>query len=215
VSVQAMRHLNVLLMMCTIAACSRSDVGEPVLGPTKREQSAKLTSESADGGKSSNGSSTQTGAAEGASAPDAGERWVSFAYKNEVPACAFAEYEQFDKAPFFKDVKQTVTLRAKVPVVFGVYGFGCASPDCVRRPTLQCWTEVEGKTIKVESRYSGEQRVGATCTTQCEQVTADCATPELAPGTYTVQYGAQTTKLKVPGTFRPSCLGSEQPPAAK
>jgi len=137
--------------------------------------------------------------------------WAHFSIKNQAPLCVFADYDQYEAADFLKDVKRTVKLRAHEQLVFGIYGFGCASKECVSRPGLQCWAEVDGQNITVQSRYNGEQRVGAKCTKDCESVTAACDTPVLLPGTYTLHYGDSTTTIKVPGTLRPACLPAQAP----
>jgi hypothetical protein len=139
-------------------------------------------------------------------APDGGSTWAHFSLKNQVPLCIFADYEQYERAPFLKDVKKTARTRPHVPVVFGVYGLGCASLRCVQAPTLQCWAEVEGQDIKVQTRYSGVHSVGTTCRTDCESVTAACDTPNLLPGRYTLHYGDKRVSLQIPGPHHPACL---------
>lgn len=203
-----MRYSKVLLTACLLMACGkRADAPEPRFDPQPVEQSAIRTPPADAGGPSE--LAPLDAAAADAAAEDGGEQWVPFARRNDVPLCVFPDYEQLDKVEFLKDAPKATTFRANERVLFSVFGPGCASRACIRRPTLQCWAEVEGNDIKLESRYSGEQRVGAKCKTDCEVVQADCETLSLPPGTYTLHYAGKKTKLKLPGSLRPACIRGE------
>ena len=204
-----MRYSNVLLAACLLTACSKkADAPEPRFDPKPIEQSALHTPLADAGGASEPLATLDAGAADAAVESDEGE-WAPFARQNDVPLCVFPDYEQLDKVEFLRDAPKATTFRANERVLFSVFGTGCASRACIRRPTLQCWAEVEGNDIKLESRYSGEQRVGAKCKTDCEVVQADCETLSLPPGTYTLHYAGKKTKLKLPGTLRPACIRGE------
>jgi len=206
-----------LLFLFAVCACSKTDTSvAPRESPEKLRPSAAAAPllEPADAGQAAPESAPQVvepplvaGAADAGAAPAAAAvEWTHFAVKNELPLCVLANYEEYHKTNFLKDVKRTVKTRAHVPIVFGVYGPDCASQECVGRPGMQCWAEVDGQSITVESRYNGERRVGKTCTKDCESVMAACDTPNLLPGTYTLHYGDTTTTIKVPGTLRPACI---------
>lgn len=202
-----------LLFLLAVCACSKTDTSvAPRESPQKLQPSAKAArlAEAVDAGQAAPPSAAQAvEAAVDAGAPTAAAepgQWTHFSVRNEVPLCVFADYDQYGKAPFLKDVRRTVKLKAHEPVVFGLYITGCASKECILRPGMQCWAEVEGQSITVESRYNGEQNNGVKCTKDCESLTAACDTPNLPPGTYTLHYGGVTTKIKVPGTLRPACL---------
>lgn len=156
------------------------------------------------------GSSIEAGVP--ASAPaatvDARPAWQRFLQKDLVPLCVFPSDEARIQAPFLKDVKKQ-SLRPGSTLVFGAFAPGCASEECITRPTLQCWAELDGEQIVVHSRYSGEQAVGRVCTDKCEPVTAGCPLPELRAGTYTVRYGDRTMALKIPSTLRSPCVSAE------
>lgn len=208
-----MRHSKFLLAACLLAACGkRAEAPEPRFDPQPIEQRASQTERETAGADAGAGSEPlallDASTTDASAASDAGQ-WVQFARRNDVPLCVFPDYEQLDKVEFFRDAPKATTFRANERVLFSVFGPGCASQACIRRPTLQCWAEVEGNDIKLESRYSGEQRVGAKCKTDCEVVQADCETLSLPPGTYTIHYAGKKTKLKLPGTLRPACIRGE------
>lgn len=202
-----------LLFLFAVCACSKTDTSVAPRESPEKPQPSSATAHLAvtvDAGHVAPPSAAQpvepavdAGAPVAAPAP---ADWTHFSVKNDVPLCVFADYEQYGKASFLKDVKRTVKLKAHAPAVFGLYTVGCASEECLRLPGMQCWAEVEGQSITVESRFNGERRNGVTCTKDCESVTAACDTPNLAPGTYTLRYGDLSTTIKVPGTLRPACL---------
>lgn len=202
-----------LLVLFAVCACSKSDTSvAPRESPEKLRPSAAAAPllEPADAGQAAPESAPQVVEPPADAGPlpaaAAAAEWTHFSLKNEVPLCVLADMAQYDKAPFLKDVKRTVKTRAHVPLVLAVYGPGCAGAECVRGAGMQCWAEVDGQSITVQSRYNGEQHVGVTCTKDCESVMAACDTPNLLPGTYTLQYGDTTTTIKVPGTLRPACI---------
>jgi hypothetical protein len=124
-----------------------------------------------------------------------------------VPVCLFADSDQWWSAKFLKDVKKSVSLRANRELVLGTYAPGCASKACVSSPTLQCWVDVDANVLTVHTKYSGWQRADSKCATDCESVTAECETAPLAPGTYTLIYGALKKTLRIPSVVRPACFG--------
>jgi hypothetical protein len=207
-----------LLVLFAVCACSKTDTSvAPSESLTKAKRSAPAAAllvpvdASLATPPSSPPPPVQPPAPEGAPSPaDAAGEWTHFSVKNEVPLCVIADYEEYAKTPLLKDVKRVVKLKAYEPVVFALYTAGCASKECIDRPGMQCWAELEGQTITVESRYNGEQHTGVTCTKDCESVTAACDTPNLDPGTYTLRYGDTTTTFKVPGTLRPACFKTTQ-----
>jgi hypothetical protein len=208
-----------VLILCVVTACAKNETSaDPAAPAAKAKESALAAPAPASPEHAAGPAAVASGApaAPVAAAPQppapapavapADGQWAHFASKNEVPLCVFADYPQYEKTNFLKDVKRTVKTRAHDQLVFGVYAPTCASKECVSRPGMQCWAEIEDHTITVQSRYNGEQRVGATCTKDCESVMAACDTPVLLPGTYTLHYGDTTTTIKVPGTLRPACI---------
>ena len=136
--------------------------------------------------------------------PKAG--WSKVKLVDQVPLCVFASDLDRDKAPFVKQVPKKPKLKAGEPATFGVYGPGCVQETCDQLPTLQCWVEREGNTLKVFSRYSAYHKDGSECSEGCREITAGCPTPPLEAGKYTVQHGEKTWELRVPGAQRVACL---------
>jgi hypothetical protein len=134
---------------------------------------------------------------------DAG--WTRFARQNDVPLCLFARYENWYEAKFQADVKDKVSLKAGQELHFGTYAPGCAGRDCLREVTLQCWVDMDGKAITVHTRFSGLQNLANTCSEECQSTTAQCNTPELPAGTYTLTYGDRKQTLRIPGVVRKAC----------
>lgn len=132
--------------------------------------------------------------------------WTRFKRSDATPLCLFTSYEQWWHTQFLKDVKKSIPLREGRELFFGAYAPGCASLECIREPSIQCWLEVEGQTITVHTLYSGHQRDPTACGEKCESVTAECRTGPLAAGTYTLRYGAMTQTLRVPSVVRPTCI---------
>lgn len=132
--------------------------------------------------------------------------WRQFARSDEVPVCLFSTWRDWEKTEFIETVPKSANLRAGHAINFGVFGTDCAAPECIRDATLQCWADVEGSTITLHTRYSGFEKDGATCTTGCASVSAQCNTPLLTKGEYTIVYAAQRWKVRVPSTVHPSCL---------
>jgi hypothetical protein len=141
---------------------------------------------------------------------DAAPAWTQFARRDDVPLCLFTRYEDWGHAQFLGQAKQKVALKAGRPLYFGTYAPGCADPECVRRVTLQCWADVEGKTITVSTRFSGERQLAHPCANNCQPDTAACETPPLKAGTYTLIHGTQQRTLRVPGVADPACLPESQ-----
>jgi hypothetical protein len=141
-----------------------------------------------------------------ADAGAAANEWREFVRNDDVPVCLFNDWLEWQKAEFLHQVKPNVSLRANHAINFGVFGRGCAGAACVRDINLQCWTELEGSTIKLFSRYTGSEKPGATCSSDCAVVSAHCFSPLLPKGTYEVVHGSERWKLRVPSVVRTACL---------
>ena len=132
--------------------------------------------------------------------------WSKLKLDDKVPLCVFASDLDRDKAPFLKQVPKKPSLKAGEPVTFGVYGPGCVQETCDQLPSLQCWVDREGNTLKVSSRYSAYHKDGSHCSEGCREIHAGCPSPPLEAGKYTVQYGEKSWALRVPGAPRSACL---------
>lgn len=122
-----------------------------------------------------------------------------------MPVCHFSSWADWKETEFIEKVKPSAKLRAGHTINFGVFAPSCAAEACVRNAMLQCWADVEGNVITLHSKYAAFEKPGVTCATECVSVTAQCNTPQLPKGEYTVVYGADTWKLRVPGEVRPAC----------
>jgi hypothetical protein len=155
----------------------------------------------------------------GAAAPSAEEPikqrepepgWSPLSLKDTLPICVFPNMVERVKAPFLQDVKPQ-KLAANSKLTFGVFGPGCLSDACDQRATLQCWTEQEGDTIVVKTRFSSFHKDGAECTENCLDLDTACDTQiALKPGKHTLRHGDKTYTLQVPGLVRDPCFGSKQ-----
>lgn len=135
--------------------------------------------------------------------------WDEVRLENESPLCVFANHAALDTIDFARDVKRQ-TLRAGSSVVFGVFTPGCRSEACDGPPTLHCSVErSEPNTLVVQSRLVYSHKRGTTCTSDCLPVVAGCESEPLAPGQYTVRYGARSFALRVPSTLRKPCFALE------
>jgi hypothetical protein len=83
-----------------------------------------------------------------------------------------------------------------VAVDFGL----CLSSSCDDLLDATCSTTLEGSTLTVEATATVRSKSGrfVSCTEDCGSVTAECQTPPLAAGSYTVVYGEQSVALTVP-----------------
>jgi hypothetical protein len=140
---------------------------------------------------------------------DAGAAWTPFARRDDIPICLLARSEDWFEAQYLRDVKQKVSLKAGRPLYFGAYAPGCSDPECIRRVTLQCWADVEGKSITLSTRFSGERRLEHPCTDNCRPDAAACETPPLAAGTYVLKHGAQQRTIRIPSQVNPACLPAQ------
>jgi len=181
-------------MLCAIAHGCSSDSGarEPPSAPS--EKAAPVL-------RSDVNSVTRD-----AGAADAAAAWTQFSRRDDVPLCLFARYADWGQAQLVGDAKQQVSLKARRPLYFGEYVPGRADPECVRRVTLQCWADVEGTSITVHTRLSGEQQAAHPCANNCKPSTAACETPPLKAGVYTITHGAQQRTIRIPGAVQPACL---------
>lgn len=146
------------------------------------------------------------GEAGDAGAGDAASAWTPFARSDDVPLCMFARYEDWGDAQFLSNAKQKVALKAGRRLYLGAYVPGCADPECVRRVTLQCWTDVQGKSITVHTRFSGQQQLDHPCANDCKPSSAACETPPLVSGVYTLTHGGQQRTIRIPGVQEPACF---------
>jgi len=138
--------------------------------------------------------------------------WSKITIDEQVPICVFPSFAVHHEAKFLKDVKKQ-PLRAHDTLVIGAFGPWCVNEACDDIPSLQCFAERSGNTITVRTHYWGLRKDGSTCKTDvCRQVTAGCETPKLEAGTYTLQHGQKSYKLKIPSTPRSPCFGKELTP---
>ena len=132
--------------------------------------------------------------------------WREFARKDDVPVCLFTTWDDWKAAAYLHQVAPNVTLRANHAMNFGVFAPGCSSAACVRDQTLQCWVDVAHKVITLHTRYSGFEKPGRVCTSDCISAAAQCNTPLLAKGTYEVVHGAEKWTVRVPSVRKDPCL---------
>jgi hypothetical protein len=138
--------------------------------------------------------------------------WSKLVLDEQVPICVFPGFAAHDEPKFLKDVKKQ-TLRADNPIVIGAFGPWCINEGCDDLPSLQCVAKRSGDTINVRTHYWGYRKDGSNCKGGvCRQVTAGCETPKLEAGTYTIQHGQESYKLKIPSTLRNPCFGKELTP---
>jgi len=128
--------------------------------------------------------------------------------QDTLPICVYASFDEREKSPPFPKAKPQ-KLEANAPLVFGVFPPWCVHPACDRRNMLQCWTQRDGTTLTVHTRYAGDRKDGAACREDCLDVDAACETPPLEPGAYTVRHGDKTYAVKVPSVVRAPCFGGK------
>jgi hypothetical protein len=139
--------------------------------------------------------------------PEPGFNLIS--HKDTLPICVFPSMTERVKAPYLKDVKPQ-KLAANSKVTFGVYGPWCLNEACDDRPTLQCWTEQDGDTIVVKTRFSSFHNDAVQCTDNCMDLDTSCDSQlELAPGKHSIRHGDKTYTVKVPGTLKDPCFGAK------
>ena len=188
------------LALVWLAGCNRE--AEPTF-------SAPSASSAALGSQDAAPSTPPVSAAESdASSSDADastDSFREFARQDDVPVCLFTTWRDWEQTEFISQVKPA-SLRTDHAINFGVFAPGCAAPECVRDPTMQCWADVEGSVITLHTRYSGWEKPGATCTSDCAPVSAQCNTPLMPKGEYTIVYADQKWKVRVPSVFKPGCL---------
>lgn len=80
-----------------------------------------------------------------------------------------------------------------VSVDFGV----CKSSSCDEVLHASCSATLEGTTLTVEATARIRSKDGP-CTEDCGSVTAECETPPLPAGEYTLVYGEDSVALTVP-----------------
>jgi hypothetical protein len=84
-------------------------------------------------------------------------------------------------------------------VVLGVAFPGCLSSSCSKVTAALCRITEKDGAIKVTS-YGEVKNENDECTDDCGSLTTRCESAPIAPGTYTVTYGDQTTELTLPAT---------------
>lgn len=114
------------------------------------------------------------------------ERTVEIDHRDTGRACISGE----------GDVRQ-------IDIDFGL----CRSSSCEVLLDSSCDVTVEGDTITITSLATIESPKGsATCTADCQSANADCETPPIAPGSYTVVYGELSDTIEIPADEE-LCLG--------
>jgi hypothetical protein len=194
------------VLLCALAwGCSQGSKSQQAAREQAQDPAA---SASPLGVRDASRESEPVDSAAGSAAPaeDAGLPWTAFARSDDVPICVFARYADWGKAQFLKDAKAKVSLKPGKELHFGTYVPGCASRECVRKVTLQCWVDVAGTALTMHTRFSGDERVGSTCSEGCEAMTAACNTPALPAGTYTLTHGDRTHTIRIPGVLHPACF---------
>ena len=133
------------------------------------------------------------------------EGWSEVSVDNTLPLCVFADASARESAKTIAEVKKQL-LRGDRPVVFGVYSPKCVDPKCDELSTLQCSVERSGNTLRLQTKYRGFHKDGATCQGDCRHATAGCESPVLEPGEYTLEYGGTTVPLKIPSALNMPCF---------
>lgn len=133
------------------------------------------------------------------------QKWPQVKRQDDVPVCVFSDWAEWKETEFIERAKPTANLRAGHAITFGVFGPSCAAPECVRNAMLQCWVDMDGSVITLHARYGAFEKPGASCSSGCLSVSAQCFTPQLPKGEYTVVYGADRWKVRVPSVVRPAC----------
>lgn len=203
----------VVLFLALACGCSKESSPAPAnkdnQEPASASSASPLSNTREDAGSDPPSAAPAAVGDAGASADAAGAAsavWTPFSRKDDIPLCVLANYQQWDKTQFLNEVKPKVSVKAGHELQFGTYAPGCAGLDCIRKVTMQCWIDVAGFTLTAHTRFSGEEVVGSTCTTNCEATTAACNTPALKAGTYTLTYGERQTTIRVPSVLHPACI---------
>jgi len=88
----------------------------------------------------------------------------------------------------------------------------CLSSSCDHLQSAECTVTLDGTTLTVEATATihHPDNPTNTCTADCGSAFAECETPILAEGTYTLVYGDQSTELVVPtdapADAEPTCV---------
>lgn len=144
-------------------------------------------------------------APEPAAPPVARPGWREVSRENNLPLCVFADERERAQVKALTQVKKQL-FRGDRSVVFGVFAPHCIHPDCAELATLQCSVERSGNTLRLQSRYVGLHKEGASCRDGCREATAGCESPVLEPGEYTLEYGGTTIPLKIPSSLNMPCF---------
>ena len=134
--------------------------------------------------------------------------WSKVSLEDTLPLCVFSSYEERSATVAFPKAKKQ-KLDANAPVVFGIFPPWCVNDACDDRTLLQCWTERDGPTLTVHSRFASHRKDGAACAKDCLQVEAACETPPLEPGQYTVRHGDKSYSLKIPSVLKAPCFDAK------
>jgi hypothetical protein len=146
--------------------------------------------------------------APGASAPPFdGPGWDAVKLVDDIPLCVFSDHGERGDALFLKDVRRQ-KLNAGAKVVFGTFAPGCVAEECDAIPTETCSVDAETpQTLVVHSLLSFRHKHGSVCSGDCRPIVAGCESPApLAPGKYTVKYGARTFSVRVPSVVSSPCF---------
>jgi hypothetical protein len=83
----------------------------------------------------------------------------------------------------------------------------CLSSTCTSNRKASCTVERDASSFVVRAVASYDQGSGS-CSDDCLTLTAHCATPHLAEGTFSFQYRGETANLAIPSSVVPPCVGS-------
>ena len=101
-----------------------------------------------------------------------------------------------------------VQLRAHAPVKLFVTSDKCLSSSCSRKVGAQCAVQLKGAQLTVAMTRTWEQETSSPCTLDCVVVSAECETPPLAAGAYTLRHGGSELSFALPGKVHGACLGA-------
>lgn len=81
-----------------------------------------------------------------------------------------------------------------------VNSFTCLSSSCTAEQMASCEVRLSGTTLTITTHASwiDTSSMGQGCTDDCSSPSADCQTPPLPAGNYTVRLGPNAASLQVP-----------------
>lgn len=86
-----------------------------------------------------------------------------------------------------------VDQASEVTVDFSV----CQSSSCDEQVAASCTATLDGTTLTIEAHATIRSAKGQACTSDCRSTHAQCQTPALAAGAYTLVYGAGRAELVI------------------